>query len=211
MKITNQREVEEYSKALIYGGLKGVAIGAIGSLGAYFYLRRRMGSALVGAKSSGLVRNLVYVSPPAFVGVTFAEIESRRFETRQREMQFVDGSELKSEADPAAQSWDSLSNFFGDHKYKFVVGGWAASMAGSFYLVNRDKYMTKAQKVVQARVYAQGLTVALLLATVLLSVGPKKSKEEQIKEAKQEASKSWERDIAFVTESNHHDQKSSSQ
>lgn len=203
MKITNRGEVEEYSKALTYGAVKGVAIGAIGSVGAYFYLRRRLGGVLTGSKSSGLVRNLVYVTPPVFVGATFAEIESRRFEARRREQKFSDASDVQPRADPSAQSWDRISKFFGEHKYKFVVGGWAASMAGSFYLVNRDKYMTKAQKVVQARVYAQGLTVALLLATVFLSVGPQKSKEEQLIEAKENAARSWERDLEYVKESNH--------
>ena len=203
MKITNQREVEEYSKALMYGGLKGVAIGAVGSLGAFFYLRRRLGSALTGAKSSGLVKNLIYISPPVFAGITYAEVESRKFEARQREKQYSMDPVLEKSGDPATESWDRIVNFFGEHKYKFVVGGWAASMAGSFYLVNRNKYMTKAQKVVQARVYAQGLTVALLLATVLLSVEPKKSKEEQIASAKEEAAKSWERDIQYVEQSNH--------
>jgi len=33
---------------------------------------------------------------------------------------------------------------------------WAAAMAGSFAVVSRNKYQTFSQKLVQARVYAQG-------------------------------------------------------
>lgn len=38
-------------------------------------------------------------------------------------------------------------------------------MAGSWILVNRQSAMSGSQKIVQARVYAQGLTLAALLAS----------------------------------------------
>lgn len=38
-------------------------------------------------------------------------------------------------------------------------------MGTAFALVSRNKYLTGAQKLVQARVYAQGLTLAVLVAT----------------------------------------------
>ena len=38
-------------------------------------------------------------------------------------------------------------------------------------LVGRNPYLTKAQKLVQARVYAQGLTLAVLVATAAFEVG----------------------------------------
>ena len=41
-------------------------------------------------------------------------------------------------------------------------------MAGSLGIIGRDKYLTTAQKIVQARVWAQGLTVAVLIASLAL-------------------------------------------
>ena len=38
-------------------------------------------------------------------------------------------------------------------------------MGGSFYFVNRNPYLSGAQKLVQARMYAQGSTIAVLLAS----------------------------------------------
>jgi len=38
-------------------------------------------------------------------------------------------------------------------------------------LVGRNPYLTRAQKLVQARVYAQGLTLAVLIATAAFEVG----------------------------------------
>jgi hypothetical protein len=52
-----------------------------------------------------------------------------------------------------------------------VTASWVASMGIAFSLVARNKYLTGAQKLVQARVYAQALTLGVLIATAALEVG----------------------------------------
>jgi hypothetical protein len=44
-------------------------------------------------------------------------------------------------------------------------------MGIAFGMVSRNKYLTGAQKLVQARVYAQGLTLAVLIASAAFEVG----------------------------------------
>lgn len=51
---------------------------------------------------------------------------------------------------------------------------WVASMVGSFALVGRNPYLTGPQKLVQARVYAQGLTVAVLVASAVFELQDQK-------------------------------------
>lgn len=75
------------------------------------------------------------------------------------------------------------------NKYKIIVGAWAASLGGSFYLINRDKLMTMSQKIVQARMYAQGLTVIILLATMAVSV----SAGEQRRLDNEQEAQEWEK------------------
>jgi cytochrome c-type biogenesis protein CcmH/NrfG len=41
-------------------------------------------------------------------------------------------------------------------------------MVGSFTMVNRNRYLSGSQKLVQARMYAQGSTLAVLLASFAL-------------------------------------------
>lgn len=53
-------------------------------------------------------------------------------------------------------------------RYPIVFGSWVASMGTAFALVNRNKYLTGQQKLVQARVYAQVLTLAVLVASFAL-------------------------------------------
>lgn len=48
-------------------------------------------------------------------------------------------------------------------------------MGISLGLVSRNKYLTRSQKLVQARVYAQGLTLLVLVATAAFEVSDAKS------------------------------------
>lgn len=48
-------------------------------------------------------------------------------------------------------------------------------MGVSLGLVSRDKFLSRAQKLVQARVYAQGLTLLVLVATAAFEVSDAKS------------------------------------
>ncbi|BFZ65032.1 Replication factor C, subunit RFC4 [Saitoella coloradoensis] len=57
-----------------------------------------------------------------------------------------------------------------ENKYKIVVGAWVLSMAGSLGFVWQNRYLSSSQKLVQARMYAQGLTLAVLLASATIGV-----------------------------------------
>ncbi|KAL8958076.1 MAG: hypothetical protein Q9183_005909 [Haloplaca sp. 2 TL-2023] len=50
-------------------------------------------------------------------------------------------------------------------------------MATALTLVGRNPYLSTAQKIVQARVYAQGLTVAVLVATAVFEIGDRNKEE----------------------------------
>lgn len=49
-----------------------------------------------------------------------------------------------------------------------MFGSWAASLGIALGLVGRNPYLTGAQKLVQARVYAQGLSLAVVVASLAL-------------------------------------------
>jgi hypothetical protein len=52
-----------------------------------------------------------------------------------------------------------------ENRYPLLFGFWVASMAGSWTMVNRNRYLSGAQKLVQARMYAQGATLAALMTS----------------------------------------------
>lgn len=53
-----------------------------------------------------------------------------------------------------------------DNRYSIVFGSWVASMGTALGLVGRNPYLTGPQKLVQARVYAQGLTIAVVIISL---------------------------------------------
>lgn len=55
-----------------------------------------------------------------------------------------------------------------ENKYQYVLGGWAASMVGSFGFVAAQP-LSLTQKLIQARMYAQGLTVAVVMVSATLA------------------------------------------
>lgn len=52
------------------------------------------------------------------------------------------------------------------NRYSVVFGSWVASMGASLGLVGRNPYLSTQQKLVQARVYAQGLTLAVVIISL---------------------------------------------
>ena len=57
-------------------------------------------------------------------------------------------------------------DWISDNRYGVVFGSWVASMAGALGIVGRNPYLTGQQKLVQARVYAQGLTLAVVIISL---------------------------------------------
>lgn len=171
--ITKEEEKEHYNVVLrggVIGGAIGLGVGLVGVLGA--------------SKRYAAFRNLTIpfrtflVSSATTSGaVIIAERNSIRFarerdpmfgyqDESQRELQALRGSE--SGADRAL-AWAR------QNRYTIVLTSWAASIGLAMVMVGRNKYLTTSQKVVQARMYAQGLTLAVLLATATLEVADAKS------------------------------------
>lgn len=68
-------------------------------------------------------------------------------------------------------------HFGKENRYPIIGVSWVASMAIALGLVGRSPYLSTPQKIVQARVYAQGLTLAVLLATAVFEIGDRNEGE----------------------------------
>ena len=58
-----------------------------------------------------------------------------------------------------------------ENRYPIIGASWVLSMGLAFAIVGRSPYLTTSQKLVQARVYAQGLTLAVLIASAAFEIG----------------------------------------
>ncbi|KAJ1975833.1 hypothetical protein H4R34_004193 [Dimargaris verticillata] len=81
------------------------------------------------------------------------------------------------DADAPPQSLvEQTQTFVRDHQWSLVGGTWASGMAVAFGYLARQKHMSTMNKVVQARMYAQVITIAALLGTAVI-VGTSKNSD----------------------------------
>ncbi|KAF1814435.1 hypothetical protein P152DRAFT_271354 [Eremomyces bilateralis CBS 781.70] len=151
---------KETIRGLAYGGITGLGLG--------------WAAVLTASRRYQLIRGLtipmkcfLVSSSGTFGAIILADRLTRSFEASLNPNQYQ--SDKKGELarqTRAAQTWgERTKDYMAEHRYPIVFGSWVASMGIALGIVGRSPYLSTSQKLVQARVYAQGLTVAVLLAS----------------------------------------------
>lgn len=167
MKLASEQEIESYQSHIIQSGVKGSAVGVATSVGLGYYLRKTPFL----RSMTPTIKTFMFLAPVLICGVTAVEWASLQFDMEQYD--FGEAEKSKKEAREKIDALPTLERFkirAAEHKYKIIVGAWAGSLAGSFWWINRDKLLSKSQKIVQARMYAQALTIVILLGSMIMSV-----------------------------------------
>jgi len=126
------------------------------------------------------LKAFLITSGGTFTGIIAADHGSRSYEAQRNPLdrQFVERERQRQAEENKGKSWTERAMDFGrKERYKIVGGSWLASMVAAFALVNRNKYLTGPQKLVQARVYAQFLTVGVLVATAAFEISDSKNEQ----------------------------------
>ncbi|KAF3924152.1 hypothetical protein AA313_de0205780 [Arthrobotrys entomopaga] len=175
MKILTKQEEDEHYAATVKGGLKGGAYGLGIGLASAYLLNHRYPF----FRNLTLPLKAFFVSSSAtFALIIAADNASRAYEQTRNHanVTFQDQTaRLRAEQRAQMTTQEKFMDWGRENRYKIVGASWVASMAGSLALVYRDKYLTRAQKLVQARVYAQGLTLAVLLASAAFEISDARS------------------------------------
>jgi Hypoxia induced protein conserved region len=119
------------------------------------------------------MKAFLVTSSGTFIGIVAADHASRQFEAeRNMNLQYLENREERLRREELSQMsfGDRISAWAREEKYKIIGATWVASMVGSFALVGRNPYLSGQQKIVQARVYAQGLTLAVLCASAAFEI-----------------------------------------
>lgn len=178
MKILDDKERNDHWNAVLKEGAKGTAIGLVASYGFMSFVRKRYPVGFQQMNTS--IKAAMWTIPTVAFGAFFADEGSVKFDEQLHRSEYLSRQEqIKLEKWDKLTTADKCFTKVNDNKYKIIVGAWGASLWGSWKLVNRDKYMTVAQKAVQARVYAQAITVVLLLGTILLSMHEQELKKKE--------------------------------
>lgn len=131
-----------------------------------------------------IIRNLTLpmkaflaTSSGTFVGIISADRASRDFEFKHNQnLKWLENREerLREEESSHLDFTHRTMAWARREKYNIVGTTWLASMIGSFILVGRNPYLSNQQKIVQARVYAQGLTLAVLVASAAFELSERR-------------------------------------
>ncbi|TPX16800.1 uncharacterized protein E0L32_012365 [Thyridium curvatum] len=173
MKVMTKEEEAAHYHEVVKGGLIGGGIGLVAGLAGVVGASRRYPA------FRGLTlpfRAFLVTSSGTFGAIILAERNSVEFGKAQDPRNFYkDEAQRALEAARAQESSSQRALAWArENRYRIVVSSWLASVAVALAIVGRNKYLTTSQKVVQARVYAQGLTLAVLIATAALEVGDAK-------------------------------------
>jgi hypothetical protein len=124
------------------------------------------------------LKAFLITSGGTFTGIIAADHASRSYESQRNPLdrQYAEREKQRQAEERSGKSWTERAMDFGrKERYKIVGGSWLASMITAFALVNRNKYLTGTQKLVQARVYAQFLTLGVLVATAAFEISDSKN------------------------------------
>eukprot|EP00918_Siedleckia_nematoides_P098264 GHVU01215094.1.p1 GENE.GHVU01215094.1~~GHVU01215094.1.p1 ORF type:complete len:336 (-),score=57.64 GHVU01215094.1:163-1170(-) len=166
MKILTKEEEEAHYNATLKGGITGGFAGlALGGAAVFGASKRFQGFRQLTIP----MRTFLVTSAGTFSAIISADRASRKYEwDRDPTRKYKDKTAVAlEEAQQTESNMQRLKDWGRENRYSIVGASWVASMGIALGLVGRDKYLTTAQKLVQARVYAQGLTLAVLIVTAI--------------------------------------------
>ncbi|KAI1364375.1 hypothetical protein F5Y08DRAFT_214567 [Xylaria arbuscula] len=174
MKVVSKEEEQAHYSAVLKGGFVGGTLGlGVGLIGIVAGMRR-----YPGVRSLTLpFRAFLVTSVGTFGAIVNAERHSNAFHRANNPMNFYkdqaqrDAETLRSQE----TSWERFRQWGQTNRYSIVFGAWVASMGIALGMVSRNRYLSTSQKLVQARVYAQGLTLAVLVASAAFETADAKA------------------------------------
>ncbi|KAM0205191.1 hypothetical protein ACHAPA_010650 [Fusarium lateritium] len=168
MKILTKEEEEAHYAEVLKGGVIGGTLFTALGIGSVIFASRRYPT------FRGLTlpfRAFLVTSTGTFGAIVNAERWSIAYQIAQDPKRTY-----RDEAARTAQlirenesSYQRFLSYAKENRYQIVFLSWLASMGVAFAIVSRQP-MNTANKVVQARVYAQGLTLAVLLVSAVFEM-----------------------------------------
>ncbi|KAK9448336.1 uncharacterized protein V1518DRAFT_418704 [Limtongia smithiae] len=166
MKYNAEQRAAYENKMKYYGLAKGMAAGAALGLGVNLLAKHRFPIVF----KSPTFRVAAFMIP--FIGLSRVGSEQEYHHAMLRERGVYAIEQKEHGVDYSKLSgMDKVMAFGKEHKLPLIFTAWVGSLGLSGYLVWRDKLMSSSQKIVQVRMYAQFLTLLLVVATAVSSIG----------------------------------------
>jgi len=170
MKPVTPEQIEGHSAASIRGALEGAAVSSLVAGSGTWYLNRNWKYYRTLPISLKVLGMVIVVAPCLSI-----QAERRGLQYEKSQWTGVGLMAIEEQAAEERARWQtySVKEKVGDwaarHEYSLILGSWALSMAVAGAIISKDRYQTVPQKVVQARMWAQGLTIGVLIAAGALT------------------------------------------
>lgn len=170
MKILTKEEEQAHYKETLKGGALGGTVGLALGVGGVF----AAGARYPAFRQLTLpLRAFLCTSTATFGAIVMADRFSRSFESsRHPDEGYQDeAARMRAEQKAKKSSFERFMDFGKEYRYPIVGTSWVLGMGIALGVVGRSPYLSTQQKLVQARVYAQTITIAVLCATAVFEVG----------------------------------------
>lgn len=172
MKVVSKEEEQAHYNVVVKGGLVGGSAGLALGIGGVMLASRRYPA------FRGLTlpfRTFLVTSTATFGAIVNAERFSTNYQRRNDpNYGYKDASQRAIQiARENESTYQRFMEWGKENRYSIVFASWIASMAIALAIVGRAP-MSTSQKLVQARVYAQGLTLAVLVVSAAFEVNDAK-------------------------------------
>ncbi|TDL29633.1 hypothetical protein BD410DRAFT_780101 [Rickenella mellea] len=170
MKLPTPEQEQGHRNATVAGAAKGLFGGLAVALPASFIAHKRWPyyrALPPSLKALGVVTVVVPSFAIAAERAGLAYERSQWHDIGQEELDTVRGREQAK--------WDTMSSgqkfadFAARHQFSVIGLSWAASVLGAYTWISRDPYQTTLQKIASTRVWAQGLTLGVIIAGAALT------------------------------------------
>ncbi|THG97614.1 hypothetical protein EW026_g4411 [Hermanssonia centrifuga] len=170
MKLLTQEEADAQQRATISGGIKGFLGGSAVALPISYLLQRKWAYYHALPPSLKAFGVILVVVPSFVISAEHAGLRHEQSSWRDAGKEELDMIEArKREKWEKMGTGERVKDWMARHQYSVILGGWSGSMVVAFGAIMRNKYQTLPQKVVQARMWAQGLTIGVLIAAGALT------------------------------------------
>ncbi|KAH7909457.1 hypothetical protein BJ138DRAFT_1127676 [Hygrophoropsis aurantiaca] len=170
MKIVSEEELKGHNAVTMRGAIEGALVGSAISLPTFYYLNRRWASYRALPLPLKALGAVIVIGPLISIRAEQRGLEYDRAHWKGAGKMELDREEMEEHVRWAKlNTADKVADWASKHQLSVIMGSWALAMGVAGRIIMRDPLQTMPQKVVQVRMWAQGLTIGVLIAAAALT------------------------------------------
>ncbi|KAG1752485.1 uncharacterized protein EDB91DRAFT_1102875 [Suillus paluster] len=170
MRNLPRNETEGQNEATTRGAIEGGLVGSAIVAPTWYMLNRRWPAFRAMPRTIKTLGAVILIAPLISI-----RAEHRGLEFHRQHWTGIGKTEMERRVEEERARWatlspkDKIAEWAAKHQLSVIVGSWALTMGLVGSKVMRDPLMSMPNKIVQVRLWAQGLTIGVIIATAALT------------------------------------------